>query len=176
MADTAHSFLLPTEDREHPYPDSPSDPNKRKGKTFPAPAESALDVLRAGPKPRKRCVSRPILRRGARLRRESASSDRSTPGAWRLFFKVGAGTAATSAALPPPQDEISPRNNLETHRAARRDGFDTCGLPRGFLGDPGAARSGHVPGYCLARACQDRHSRAKRGRRTTRPTPSKKSG
>ena len=104
---------------------------------------------------------------------KSASSDRSKPGAWRLFFKVGAGTAATSAALPPPQDEISPRNNPESRRAARRDGFDTCGLPRGVLGGPGAARSGHVPGSCPSRACQNRHSRAKRGRRATRPTLSK---
>ena len=38
-----------------------------------------------------------------------------------------------------------------------RGGFDTCGLPRGCLGGPGAARSGHVPGSCPSRACRDLH-------------------
>ena len=76
----------------------------------------------------------------------------------------------------PPQDEISPRNNLETRRAARRDGFDTCGLPGVCLGGPGTARSGHVPGSCPSLACQDLHARAKRGWRATQPSPSKKSG
>ena len=78
----------------------------------------------------------------------------------------GVGTAATSAALPHDAARfhfgthvfphpatrrrkmrfhrviISPRNNLESRRAARRDTFDTCGPPRGCLGGPGAARSG----------------------------------
>ena len=73
----------------------------------------------------------------------------------------------------PPQDEISPRNNLETRRAARRDGFDTCGLPGVCLGDPGTARSGHVPGSCPSLSCQGLHARAKRGWRATRPSPRK---
>ena len=40
---------------------------------------------------------------------------------------------------------------------APRGGFDTRGPPRGCLGGPGAARSGHVPGSCPSRACRDLH-------------------
>ena len=49
-------------------------------KVFSAPAESALDFLRAGPKPRKRLGFRAIPRQGARLRRRD--SGRSTRSAW----------------------------------------------------------------------------------------------
>ena len=62
-------------------------------KVFSAPAESALDFLRAGPKPRKRLGFRAIPRQGARLRRRE--SGRSTRSAWRLFFKVGARSTRT---------------------------------------------------------------------------------
>ncbi len=112
----------------------------------------------------------------------------------------GAGTAATRAArphdaarfhfgtgphrrarVPAPRHEAPRRRkmrfhcviNLKTRRAARRDTFDTCGPPRDCLGDPGAARSRHVPCSCPSRACQDLIPRAKRGRWATRPTPRK---
>ena len=75
--------------------------------------------------------------------------------------------------IPAPRHEVPSRRkmrfhrviNLGTRRAARRDGFDTCGLLRVCLGGPGAARSGHVPGSCPSFACQDLHPLAKRGRR-----------
>ena len=146
MADTAHSFLLPTEDREHPYPDSPSDPNKRKGKTFPAPAESALDVLRAGPKPRKRRGFRAIPRQGARFRRREVRVLRPVNTGrveivfqgWRAKYPYPRHEASRRREMrfhsviiltmprlrvrqgKPGHNEISPRNNLETRRAARR--------------------------------------------------------
>ena len=105
----------------------------------------------------------------------------------------GVGTAATSAALPHgtarfhfgthvfphPATRRPNRRKMRFHRViilkavAPRGGFDTCGLPRGCLGGPGAARSGCVPGSCPSRACRDLHSRAKRGRQATRPSPSK---
>ena len=77
------------------------------------------------------------------------------------------------ARIPAPRHEAPSRRkmrfhrvmNLGTRRAARRDGFDTCGLLRVCLGGPGAARSGHVPGSCPSFACQDLHPLAKRGRR-----------
>ena len=58
------------------------------------------------------------------------------------------------------------RRKMRFHRViilkavAPRGGFDMCGPPRGCLGGPGAARSGHVPGSCPSRACHDLHSRA----------------
>ena len=96
----------------------------------------------------------------------------------------GVGTAATSAALPHdaarfhfgthvfphPATRRPHRRKMRFHRViilkaiAPRGGFDTCGLPRGCLGGPGAARSGHVPGSCPSFACQDLHPLAKRGR------------
>ena len=89
----------------------------------------------------------------------------------------GVGTAATSAALPHDAARFHFGTHVFPHPATRcckmrfhrviilkavvpRGGFDTCGLPRGCLGGPGAARSGCVPGSCPSRACRDLHSRA----------------
>ena len=80
--------------------------------------------------------------------------------------------ATSPRTYPAPRHEAPSRRkmrfhrvmNLGTRRAARRDGFDTCGLLRVYLGGPGAARSGHVPGSCPSFACQDLHPLAKRGR------------
>ena len=89
----------------------------------------------------------------------------------------GVGTAATSAALPHGTARFHFGTHVFPHPATRcckmrfhrviilkavvpRGGFDTCGLPRGCLGGPGAARSGCVPGSCPSRACRDLHSRA----------------
>ena len=89
----------------------------------------------------------------------------------------GVGTAATSAALPHGTARFHFGTHVFPHPATRRrkmrfhsviilkpvasrGGFDTCGLPRGCLGGPGAARSGCVPGSCPSRACHDLHSRA----------------
>ena len=89
----------------------------------------------------------------------------------------GVGTAATRAALPHDAARFhfgthvfphpaTRRRKMRFHRViilkavAPRGGFDTCGLPRGCLGGPGAARSGRVPGSCPSRACHDLHSRA----------------
>ena len=102
----------------------------------------------------------------------------------------GVGTAATSAALPHGTARFHFGTHVFSHPATRcrkmrfhrviilktvapRGGFDTCGPPRGCLVGPGAARSGRVPGSCPSRACQNLHSRAKRGRQATRPSPSK---
>ena len=89
----------------------------------------------------------------------------------------GAGTAATSAALPHGTARFHFGTHVFPHPATRyckmrfhrviilkpvapRGGFDMCGPPRGCLGGPGAARSGCVPGSCPSRACRDLHSRA----------------
>ena len=86
----------------------------------------------------------------------------------------GVGTAATSAALPHGTARFHFGTHVFPHPATRccemrfhrviilkavapRGGFDTCGLPRGCLGGPGAARSGCVPGSCPSRACRDLH-------------------
>ena len=89
----------------------------------------------------------------------------------------GVGTAATRAALPHgtarfhfgthvfphPATRRPYRRKMRFHRViilkavASRGGFDTCGPPRGYLGGPGAARSGCVPGSCPSRACRDLH-------------------
>ena len=86
----------------------------------------------------------------------------------------GVGTAATSAALPHDAARFHFGTHVFPHPATRcckmrfhrviilkavapRGGFDTCGLPRGCLGGPGAARSGCVPGSCPSRACRDLH-------------------
>ena len=86
----------------------------------------------------------------------------------------GVGTAATRAALPHAAARFHFGTHVFPHPATRcckmrfhrviilkaiapRGGFDTCGLPRGCLGGPGAARSGHVPGSCPSRACRDLH-------------------
>ncbi len=72
------------------------------------------------------------------------------------------GTRAPPRGTAPPQDEISPRNNLEIH----------CGLPRGSLGGlrRGEKQKRTRPRFLPSLACQDLHSRAKRAWRATRPS------
>ena len=72
------------------------------------------------------------------------------------------GTRAPPRGTAPPQDEISPRNNLEIH----------CGLPRVSLGGlrRGEKQKRTRPRFLPSLACQDLHSRAKRAWRATRPS------
>ena len=183
----------------HLIPISRPTPRDAREKTFPAPAESALDVLRAGPKPRKGAFP-------ARFRDGAHDSAvKTTAGTWlglergwdgnvagtcgrgrrpggppparnvrQPRAEGGVGTAATSAALPHGTARFHFGTHVFPHPATRyckmrfhrviilkpvasRGGFDTCGLPRGCLGGPGAARSGCVPGSCPSRACRDLH-------------------
>ena len=78
--------------------------------------------------------------------------------------------ATSPRTYPAPRHEAPSRRkmrfhrvmNLGTRRAARRDGFDTCGLLRVCLGGPGAARSGHrfLPIVCLSRPTSPCEARA----------------
>ena len=72
------------------------------------------------------------------------------------------GTRAPPRGTAPPQDEISPCNNLEIH----------CGLPRGSLGGlrRGEKQKRTRPRFLSSLACQDLHPRAKRAWRATRPS------
>ena len=72
------------------------------------------------------------------------------------------GTRAPPRGTAPPQDEISPRNNLEIH----------CGLPRVSLGGLrcGEKQKRTHPRFLTSLACQDLHSRAKRAWQATRPS------
>ena len=122
-------------------------------------------------------AERPAVRPGAWGRagaRDARPYQRRGASCTKANVGGGVGTAATSAALPHGTARFhfgthvfphpaTRRRKMRFHRViilkavAPRGGFDTCGLPRGCLGGPGAARSGHVPGSCPSRACRDLH-------------------
>ena len=71
-------------------------------KVFSAPAESALDFLRAGPKPRKRLGFRAIPRQGARLRRREVRILRPV-NTERAEMRPPAGSHLHASTRPTPQ-------------------------------------------------------------------------
>ena len=122
-------------------------PAVRPGAWGRAGARDARPYQRRGPHaPRPTCG-------GGRGRRGYGRNKRGPPAWHRAISLRNARVPAPRHEAP--QDEISPRIILKA--IAPRGGFDTCGLPRGCLGGPGAARSGCVPGSCPSRACRDLH-------------------
>ena len=138
MADTAHSFLLPTEDREHPYPDSPSDPNKRKGKNISSPCGKRL-----GRSPRRAETAQK-----ARFPRDSETG-RTVPPPRSPRPPTGQHRArgdcfSRLARVRPRQALPSRRRKMRFHRVIILNPVAPCGEKR--------TRSRLLPSACLSRS------------------------